>query len=135
MLVLKILGAVVALALGIWLGLPGRYDRRYDEIERAIDAPGGRSKKAKRHFTPLAWVRRQIDVGTGGGRSRSRGGSRGFKMDRPGEERPGSGGGGGAFKLQPPDRDRSSGGGSGGSPRSGEGSGGGRFKMRRPGQE
>ena len=97
MLVLKILGAVAALALGIWLGLPGRYETRYDDIERAIDTPGGRPKKVKRMFTPLAWIQRKIDVATGGARQ---GGRRGFKLDRPGEE---SGSGGGAFKLRRPE--------------------------------
>ncbi len=132
MLVLKILGAVAALALGIWLGMPGRYDRRYDEIERALETPGDRPRKVKRHFTPLAWVQRKIDVGTGGGRSRSRGGGgrSGFKLDRPGQERPRSGGGG-AFKLQPPDRERSEEPSTDGP----AGGGSGRFKLRRPGEE
>lgn len=100
MLVLKILGAVAALAVGVWLGLPGRYDRRYDDIERAMDTPGGRSRKVQRMFTPLAWIQRKIDVGTGGNRQNR---SRGFKLDRPGEERSGSGGG--AFKLRRPGED------------------------------
>lgn len=104
MLILKILGGVAALALGLWLGLPGRYDRRYDEIERALDGPGGRSKKVKRHFTPLAWVQRKIEVSSGGGsRQQAR---RGFKLDRPGEE--GRPAGGGAFNLKRPGEDDAS---------------------------
>lgn len=117
MLVLKILGAVAALALGIWLGLPGRYESRYDDIERALDTPGGRSKKAKRMFTPLAWIQRKVDVATGGARQDKR---RGFKLDRPGEERSG---GGGAFKLRRPDQDE------GESPEQGDRP----FRLRRPG--
>jgi len=104
-LALQILGAVAALALGIWLGLPGRYDRRPDEIDRAMGAPGGRTKKVKRHFTPMAWVRRQIKVSTGGGRSRGGGGGRGFTLERPDRDRtqPSSDqGGAGAFKLRRP---------------------------------
>ena len=158
-LALQILGAVAALALGIWLGLPGRYDRRPDEIDRAMGAPGGRTKKVKRHFTPLAWVRRQINVSTGGSRSRgSGGGGRGFTLERPDRDRtqPSSGqGGGGAFKLRRPGegsspRGGSAGGGSGSTgpssaPEAGElptGTGGtrrserleGRFKLRHPGE-
>ena len=102
MLVLKILGGLAALAVGIWLGLPGRYERRYDDIEQALDTPGGRTRKAKRHFTPLAWIQRKIDVSSGGGGSRGQG-RRGFKLDRPGHE--GRSRGGGAFKLDRPGDD------------------------------
>lgn len=96
MLVLKILGGVAALVLGIWLGLPGRYNSRYEDIERVIENPGGRSRKVKRVFTPLAWIQRKIDVATGGARQSKR---RGFKLDRPGEESTGRG----VFNLERPE--------------------------------
>jgi len=59
MLWLKILGALLALALGIWLGLPGRFDQSHSDIEELMDQPGTRrQKKVKRHFTPMAWLQR-----------------------------------------------------------------------------
>lgn len=57
MLILKILGGVLALGLGIWLGLPGRYEQTVDEVGRAMDRGGARRNTVKRHFTPLDWFR------------------------------------------------------------------------------
>ena len=58
MLTLKILGGVAALLLGVWLGLPARYERKTDEeLERLLDHGGGSRYKATRHFTPLDWFR------------------------------------------------------------------------------
>ena len=34
---LKILGALLALGLGVWLGLPGRYSQPIEEIEEAME--------------------------------------------------------------------------------------------------
>jgi hypothetical protein len=59
MLLLKILGAVAALLLGIWLGLPGRYTQSREDIERAMDRGGARRNLTKRHFTPLDWFRKE----------------------------------------------------------------------------
>ena len=75
MLVL-ILCAVAALGLGIWLGLPG-CPPSVDDVERNMRHPLPASRKAKRHFTPLAWAQRHI----GGGGSRP---GRGFRVGRPG---------------------------------------------------
>jgi hypothetical protein len=85
MLFLKILGALAALALGVWLGLPGRYERdsHYEDIERAMDSPEGRSKKVKRAFTPLAWVQRKMDVGSSRRNRRKQESRRGFRMENP----------------------------------------------------
>lgn len=55
MLILKILGGVAAFLLGIWLGLPGRYDQSVREIERTMEQGGGERRRATRHFTPLDW--------------------------------------------------------------------------------
>lgn len=52
MLTLKILGALVALAFGIWLGSPGEYRRNLDEIDEAMEREGPR-RTARRHFTFL----------------------------------------------------------------------------------
>lgn len=59
MLILKIVGGVVALLVGIWLGLPGRYDPSEEELDRALSNPRARSKLTKRHFTPLDWFRKE----------------------------------------------------------------------------
>ncbi len=77
LLTLKIIGAVAALGLGLWLGLPGRYEPEHDEIEKTMTSGYGRTKRVKRHFTPMAWVKRNVDVGT-----RSKGGG-GFKLEKP----------------------------------------------------
>ena len=77
-LILKIAGAVGALALGIWLGLPGRYEPDLDEIERTMELGVGRTRKVKRRFTPLAWVQRQLSARGGGSRRR-----RGFTLESP----------------------------------------------------
>lgn len=58
MLMLKILGAVAALLLGVWLGLPGRYERDVREIDKIMDAGGRERKRTKRVWTPLDWFRK-----------------------------------------------------------------------------
>ena len=60
MLTLKILGGVLALLLGLWLGRPGRYERKTDEeLERLLEHGGGSRYKVDRVycFTPLDWFR------------------------------------------------------------------------------
>jgi hypothetical protein len=56
MLFLKILGGLAALGLGIYLGLAGQYRPDSDTIDRALVGQG-RTRRAKRHFTPLGWLR------------------------------------------------------------------------------
>ena len=57
MLLLKILGGLVAVAIGLYLGLSGQYRPDPDEVDASLI--GKRlSKRAKRHFTPLGWLRR-----------------------------------------------------------------------------
>ncbi|MCH7532548.1 MAG: hypothetical protein IIB36_12440 [Gemmatimonadetes bacterium] len=76
-LTLKILGAVLALALGVWLGLPGRYTQRIEDIEDVMERGGGRRRRSvKRSISPVAWLQRQPRV-----RSTSRG--RGFNVEGP----------------------------------------------------
>jgi len=77
-LILKIVGAVAALALGIWLGLPGRYDPDLEEMERTMESGVGRTKKVKQRFTPLAWMQRQLSARSGGSQRR-----RGFRLEPP----------------------------------------------------
>ena len=76
--------AIVGLALGIWLGLPGRERPSIDDIERAMDKGGGtaRRRRSKRSINPFAWVQRKADPKP----SRSRpSGRRGFKLESPDE--------------------------------------------------
>ena len=75
---LKIIGAVLAVALGIWLGLPGRYDQTPEDIERQMSWRTGRTYRVKRHFTPLAWVQRKLSAR--GQRTRPR---QAFHMESP----------------------------------------------------
>lgn len=69
-LLLLILGGIAALALGFWLGLPGKYDQTPEDIEKAMDRGGARRNQVKKVFTPLDWFRkdkrgsqRRIDAG------------------------------------------------------------------------
>lgn len=57
-LVLLILGGIAAVALGFWLGLPGKYEQTPDDIEKAMDRGGARRNQVKRVFTPLDWFRK-----------------------------------------------------------------------------
>jgi len=64
-LALKIFGALFALGLGVWLGLPGRYSQPIEEIEEAMERGGGaRRKRVKRSLSPVAWLQRQPKVRT-----------------------------------------------------------------------
>lgn len=74
---LAVLGCVLALALGVWLGMPGRYQQSSRDIERIMEQGGGRTRRVKRRFTPLAWLQRHVSVGG------SRGRRRGFRMESP----------------------------------------------------
>ena len=56
MLFLKILGGIVALFLGIYLGLAGHYRPDPEELDRSL-GPGGRSRKVRRRFTLFGWMR------------------------------------------------------------------------------
>lgn len=75
-LLLKILVALAALAMGVWMGLPGRYTQSADDIEEVMASGQGRRRKVKRTFTPLAWLQRKASAS--GSRDR-----RGFKLESP----------------------------------------------------
>ena len=78
MVFLKILGGLVAVAIGLYLGLAGRYRPDPDEVDASLT--GKRlSKKAKRHFTPLGWLRRDEKASS----RRRRGSSRRFDLIDP----------------------------------------------------
>jgi hypothetical protein len=55
-MVLKIVGAVVALGIGLYLGLSGQYRPDPRELDEAL-GPGGRTRKVKRRFTIFGWMR------------------------------------------------------------------------------
>ena len=85
LLVLGILG----LAIGIWLGLPGRYDQTPDDIERLMAKGGGtRRRRQKREISPLAWLQRKLSIGTGPPKATRR---RGFRLEAPDERDRGRG--------------------------------------------
>ena len=56
MLFLKILGGFLALGIGLYMGSAGLYRPDPDDLEKAL-SEGGTSRKVKRHFTPLGWLR------------------------------------------------------------------------------
>ena len=82
MLSLKIVGALLALAVGVWFGMPGRYTQSVDDIDKIMASGGARRRKVKRKFTPLAWLQRNVSARTsrnlGAGRRESR-----FSLDSP----------------------------------------------------
>jgi hypothetical protein len=55
---LKILGGLLALAVGLWLGKPGRYERPQAEVDQALGRSGPRHY-TKRSFTPLDLLRKK----------------------------------------------------------------------------
>jgi hypothetical protein len=80
---LAILG-ILGLAIGVWLGLPGRDRPSVEDIERAMDKGGGgsRRRRSKRAINPLAWVQRKAQAKP----SRRRpSGRRGFSLESPDE--------------------------------------------------
>ena len=56
MLFLKILGGLLALGIGLYFGSAGHYRPDSEEIEKAL-SEGGTTRRTKRHFTPLGWLR------------------------------------------------------------------------------
>jgi hypothetical protein len=82
-LVLAVIG-LVGLAVGIWLGLPGRDRQSVEDIERAMDKGGSdtaRKRRAKRAVNPLAWMQRKVRSKASRARRSTRRG--GFKLESP----------------------------------------------------
>ena len=76
---LKVIGGLIAFAAGIWFGMPGRYVQTAADIEQRMSSPSGRRRKVKRHFTPFAWLQRQISAKS----TRTDSRRRGFRMETP----------------------------------------------------
>lgn len=57
-MLLKILGGLVALGLGLWLGKAGSYQRPQAEVDQALGR-GGPRHYTKRSFTPLDLLRKK----------------------------------------------------------------------------
>lgn len=77
--------AFVGLALGLWLGLPGRDRQSLDDIERSMDKGGHTShrRRNKRSVNPFAWMQRKADPRP----TRSRkSGRQGFRLESPDEK-------------------------------------------------
>ena len=68
---------MIALGVGIWLGLPGRYEQSIDELEKSLDAKQRRRRRKKRSISPLAWVQRS------GKSADARRGGLSFKIEDP----------------------------------------------------
>jgi len=77
-----VLGALLALGYGVWLGMPGKYTQSVEDIEKVMDAGGGRRRKVKKVFTPIAWMQRRADPRGSIDLRKGRGGS-GFRIDKP----------------------------------------------------
>ncbi len=111
LLLLKIIGGIIALALGLYLGLGGRYEPDFEEIEKSL-GPGGRPRKVKRHFTLFGWLR-QSDERPSRTRRRQRGASnRRFNLvlpdSKPDSRKDPSDRSRGRFKLVLPDSKKDS---------------------------
>ena len=88
MTVALVITALVGLGFGVWLGMPGRYTQSIEDIEKVMDAGGGRRRKVKRVFTPIAWMQRNVSSKSTPSRSRrqARGQRRGgFQLESPDE--------------------------------------------------
>ena len=71
-LLLKILGGILVLAYGLWLGMAGEYRQRPEEIEKALERGGSRRYQVKRRFIAVDYLMRKRRVS----QRRARGGSR-----------------------------------------------------------
>jgi len=54
---------VLALAFGIWLGMPRRYDQPLDDIERRLGQEG-EHERVKRHMTFISLMQKKVERGS-----------------------------------------------------------------------
>lgn len=72
-LFLKILGGLLALGIGLYMGSAGLYRPDPEEIDKALSGEG-HTKKTKEHVTLLGWLRQNQERASHS-RRRGRGGS------------------------------------------------------------
>lgn len=76
--------AIAGLLVGVWLGLPGRYEQTPEDIERLMDRGGGvRRRRQKRSISPVAWLQRKLSTSSGPPKPTRK---KGFRLESP-EER------------------------------------------------
>jgi len=68
---LYIFSGIVALAFGVYLGLPGRYDQSLDDIDERLDQEGEHAK-AERKNTVISILHRKVQPGSDRRRSTAR---------------------------------------------------------------
>ena len=75
--------AIVGLLVGLWLGLPGRYEQTPEDIEKLMAKGGGvRRRRQKRSLSPVAWLQRKLSTGPPPPTRR-----RGFRLESPKERK------------------------------------------------
>lgn len=79
MLLLKILGGVVAFAIGLWLGRPGHSRESHAHMEELLAKGERKDTELDRHFTPLPVIGAK-------GTSKLRSRRAGFRLRSPDEE-------------------------------------------------
>jgi hypothetical protein len=63
------LSVVVAVGVGVWLGLPGKYDQSLDDIDERLIEPGKKHGKVKKSLTFINLLKKEE---RGSSRRRSR---------------------------------------------------------------
>jgi len=53
------LSFVVAVGVGIWFGLPGKYDQSLDEIDERLNEPGKKHSTVKRRLTFINLMKKE----------------------------------------------------------------------------
>ena len=81
---LLIVTGLVGLAIGVWLGMPGRYTQTLEDIEERMESGGVRRRLKKRSVNPLAWMHRKASVKDTPSRGRRQGrGRSAFRLETP----------------------------------------------------
>lgn len=70
-LTLYIIGGILALGVGVYLGMPARYDQTLDEIDERFDQEGEHGK-VKRKATVITILQRTVQPGSERRRTASR---------------------------------------------------------------
>jgi hypothetical protein len=68
---LYVISGIIALALGVYLGLPGRFDQSLEEIDQRLDQDGEHAK-VERKNTVVTILRQKVQPGSERRRSASR---------------------------------------------------------------